>query len=326
MEFHQIERPPDAFQQPVAAETILAMSHRAFGTDADVVSVRELGGGLYNTTYEVVLREQVTILRVAPEAARQSRLERSLMRNEHVALPYFAPIAAMMPRTLFADWTGELCGRDYLWQTRLDGVPGLEGLKTYPRSTWQSFYRQLGAITAQVHKVRGTRFGRVAGPGFATWSEAVLATFEDTIADLVDAGLDVADLQAAAAAVLANAAVLDEIEEPRLLHGDLWTSNVMLAADSPAPTIVGVLDHDRASWGDPAADWGLSLINSKPPEAQEAFRAAYGAAHPTPQADWRATVYQVLHLGAIRLERHRMGRFAKIPESYDAMSPLIGRL
>lgn len=39
---------------------------------------------------------------------RQSRSERALMRNEHTSLPFFAPIAAMMPRTLFMDWTRKI--------------------------------------------------------------------------------------------------------------------------------------------------------------------------------------------------------------------------
>ncbi|OXM72796.1 MULTISPECIES: phosphotransferase family protein [Amycolatopsis] len=327
MELHSIERPPDAFQQPVSPEIIAEMSRRAFGTHGEVRSVRELGGGLYNTTYSVeVIELGAVILRVAPEPARQTRFERFLMRNEYAALPYFAPISTMMPRTLFADWTGELSGRDYIWQTRLDGVPGLDGLKRYPRSAWQAFYRQLGTLTARIHEVRGERFGPVSGPGFATWSEAVLANFEDIVADLMDVGLDAADVQRVMTSVWTGREVLDDIKEPRLLHGDLWTSNVMLAADTPEPTIVGVLDHDRASWGDPAADWGLSLVTKKPPEAQDAFWTAYGRVDATSEARWRATVYQALHVGAARLERHRMGRFAKIPASYDDMRELLALL
>jgi hypothetical protein len=67
------------------------------------------------------------------------------------------------------------------------------------------------------------RFGPAAGPSFATWSEAVIASLHDTAADLDDAGLDATDVREVTAAAARHRSVLDEITEPRLLHGDLWT-------------------------------------------------------------------------------------------------------
>jgi hypothetical protein len=65
MEYFSIERPADAFQLPVAPQDILAMSERAFGRDAEVVSARELSGGLYNSTYLVEIKgRSCVILRV----------------------------------------------------------------------------------------------------------------------------------------------------------------------------------------------------------------------------------------------------------------------
>ncbi|MGI6874834.1 phosphotransferase family protein [Amycolatopsis sp. 3B14] len=77
--------------------------------------------------------------------------------------------------------------------------------------------------------------------------------------------------------------VLDEITEPRLLHGDLWTANVLLSPGAPEPLIGGVLDHDRASWGDPAADWSLYAA-SRPDPVRDAFWAGYGRPADTAQA------------------------------------------
>jgi len=72
------------------------------------------------------------------------------MRNEHASVPYLAPIARLMPRTLAADFTHQIIGRDYLFQTLLDGVPAPDGLAAYPRPEWASFFRQLGAITRRI--------------------------------------------------------------------------------------------------------------------------------------------------------------------------------
>ncbi|MFC7588423.1 phosphotransferase [Nonomuraea antimicrobica] len=140
-----------------------------------------------------------------------------------------------MPRVIAADWSHELIGRDYLVQTLLDGVPAPERLPGYPRPAWTSYFRRLGEITRTVHGVRGPRFGPVGAPAYDTWSQAVAGSLNEIAADVEAAGLDGADLRAAADLAVERHAVLDEVTEPRLLTGDLWTVNVMLAADAPSP-------------------------------------------------------------------------------------------
>jgi aminoglycoside phosphotransferase (APT) family kinase protein len=313
MEYFSIERPVDAFQLPVTPQDILAMSQRAFGRDTEVASARELSGGLYNSTYWVEIKGgSYVVLRVAPKVDRQSRLEWRLMRNEYAATPYFAPLAHMIPRIIFVDWTGELTCRDYMFQTLLDGLPAVDGLKLYPRASWGAYYQQLGSITAEIHKIRGERFGPVYSHGFTKWSDSVLAVLANVIADMIELQLDAHDFRQAFAAITLNSDLLDEITEPRLLHGDLWTPNILLAEDGREPKIVGLVDHDRAWWGDPAADWSFSVLAGKPAEAQAAFLSTYGQIEVHDAAQWRSTVYRVLHLGAVRLERQRTGKFSKM--------------
>jgi hypothetical protein len=194
-----VERPA-AFQEPLTAEQIEAMCRGAFGDDVRPVLAVELGLGAYNTTYRVDLgNERQVILRVAPRPDRQYRTERELMRNEHAAEPFLAPIAALMPRTLAVDFGHHIVDRDYLFQTVLDGVPAPDGLAAYPRSEWAGFFRRLGTITRAIHDVRGERFGTVAGTAFATWSDALVDFFEAAAADLDDAGLDARDVREIAA-------------------------------------------------------------------------------------------------------------------------------
>jgi aminoglycoside phosphotransferase (APT) family kinase protein len=324
--FQPIPRDPDSFHEPVSAAVVRAMCERAFGAGTDVVSAVELGDGSYNNVYRLDLAgREPAILRVAPAPARQFRIERELMRNEQAALPFFAPIAAMMPRTLFADWTHEIIGRDYVLQTVVPGDSVSSGALTrYPRAEWAAHYRQLGSIIRRVHAVRGTRFGPVAGPTFATWSDAVLSLFEHTVADLVDAGLDADDVRQVAAIARRGGAVLDEIRTPHLLHGDLW-SNVLLDTTMPAPTIVGVIDHDRASWGDPLADWTIFLASRRSDAGRDAFWDVYGRPDTNQPTRWRQLVYRSAHLGAVRLERHRL-HHDTIGETYADMATALAEL
>ncbi|MDQ3576910.1 MAG: aminoglycoside phosphotransferase family protein [Actinomycetota bacterium] len=327
MEFRPIERTQDAFQQPVTAEQVQAMCRGAFGSRVEVVSAVELGNGMYNNTYRVdISGNGSVILRVAPEPARQYRIERELMRNEHASVPFLAPIAPMIPRTLAADFTREIIGRDYLFQTMLDGIPGPEGIGNYPRPQWTSFFRQMGEIAASIHAVRGEHFGPVIGPWFDSWSGALIAHFTDLASDLDDSGLDATDVREVAAAARKHAAVLDEVTEPRLLHGDLWTVNVMMDRDAAEPTINGVFDNDRTSWGDPESDWVIFMASKKPGTERDAFWESYGPRPSTAGAAQRSLFYLAKHIGALRLERHRLGNTDAVPESYEQMRDVLDQL
>ncbi|MEU9254464.1 aminoglycoside phosphotransferase family protein [Streptomyces sp. NPDC048270] len=327
MEFHQLERPRGAFQQSVSAEQVQRMCRRAFGSDHQVVSAVELDGGMYNNTYRVEFAgEQPTILRVAPEPSRQSRIERELMRNEHAVQPFLAPISSLLPRILAVDFTHQIIGRDWMIQSLLPGVPAPEGLKIRPRAEWGRFFGQLGAITRQVHDVRGPHFGPITGPGFSRWSDAVIAVLQDTAADLEDAGLDARDVREAAAIAEKNRSLLDEVTEPRLLTGDLFTINCLVRECDGPLTITGVIDFDRATWGPRDADWTIFMASRRTSPERDVFWTSYGPLSAEPAAVRRRLIYRVMHLGAIRLERKRTGRVEGLAESYADVTAVMAEL
>ena len=326
MEFHPIERAPDAFQQSVTADQVVAMCRRAFGAGVEVLAATELGLGAYNSTYRVELAgRRPVILRVAPEPARQFRIERALMRNEYAAAGYLAGLGQLLPRTLAADFTHQLLGRDYLFQTLLDGLPAPDGLGGYPRSAWPSFYGQLGAIARTVHDVRGARFGPVAGPAHDTWSQALIGYFTDAVADLRDAGLDAEDVRRLADAAARHRDVLDQVAEPRLLHGDLWTVNVLIDPAAPEPTITGVVDSDRGWWGDPLADWTIYRALQRQGAERTAFFDSYGQLPGAGGDELRARFYLARHLVGVRLERHRLDQDG-VADTYDEVRAVLAGL
>jgi aminoglycoside phosphotransferase (APT) family kinase protein len=326
MRFESVERPAGAYQQALTAQQVEAVARRAFGED-EVVSAVELGDGTYNSTYRLALASGLeAVLRVAPEPERQFRSERAFMRNEHAAAPYFAPIAALLPRTLAVDFTHDLLARDYMVQSIAPGVPARIGLRDYPRREWAWFFRDLGAITRRIHAVRGAVFGPLVGPGFATWGEAVQAGLTDLIADLERLHLDADDARELAATALRRRDVLDEVREPRLLHGDLWTINVMLIPDARHPTVSGLFDCDRVTWGDPESDWAIYRAAGRPGTERDAFWETYGLLDESDKARWRRLLYEARNVFAGRLERHRLGLTDAVAASYDEAADVLGRL
>ncbi|MEV8533219.1 hypothetical protein [Streptomyces sp. NPDC051211] len=171
----------------------------------------------------------------------------------------------------------------------------------------------MGEIAAAVHSVAGPHFGPVAGPGHPCWSEAVVASLRQIADDVEGCGLDAADLRKAADVAQAGAQVLNEIVQPRHLTGDPWTGNTMLAP-APMPKSCGVLDMDRTWWGDPEADWPMRMARAKQDERM-AFFDAYEYSAETDGVAWRRKVYEVRHLGALRLERHRLGNQVGVEDS-----------
>jgi aminoglycoside phosphotransferase (APT) family kinase protein len=326
MDFRPIPRDSHAFQQSVTAAEIEAIARRAFGSRIRVTSAVELAGGMYNNTYRITAEglERPVILRIAPAPEGQFTSEYELMRNEYATVPYLSPVADLIPRVLFADWSHEITGRDWMLQSHLDGAPAPDRLGDYPRDLWPGFFAQLGQITARVHAVRGPHFGPVAGPGHRSWGAAVIASLKAITEDLGRLGLDAADVSKVADLAAEHRNVLDEVTEPRLLTGDLWTVNTMLAP-APTPVISGILDLDRTLWGDPAADWTIRMASAKADE-RTAFWDTYGPRATSPAATWRSLVYEARHLGAIRLERHRLHKDEGVRDTYTSMAGVLAQL
>ncbi|WP_437784602.1 phosphotransferase family protein [Sorangium sp. So ce1097] len=303
MELTTLERGPASAARSLTAEQILALCRRVFGERVVVTSARELGGGTFNTTYLVALADRQVVLRVAPPpGAALSWDEVALMRREVHIQAFFAALAARMPRTLAADFTHQLIDRDYMFQTFLPGERWDQVADALSPEEAGALWEQLGLVTRTIHDTVGSVFGGPhPAPEFPSWSQAVLYRVERSLETMSGLGLDVADMVTALDVVRAHTAVLDEIRESRLMHGDLWLYNLLIERGPGGASIAGVIDADRAFWGDPMADWTMfALSMSASPATQplhDRFWRAYGRPEPTRASAFRAVVYGAMNAG-----------------------------
>jgi hypothetical protein len=65
----------------------------------------------------------------------------------------------------------------------------------------------------------------------------------------------------------------DEVTEPRLVHWDLWAGNVFVSTAGNEPAVSGVIDFERALWGDPLMEFIPGRLRDI-----EAYEAGYGVA------------------------------------------------
>jgi aminoglycoside phosphotransferase (APT) family kinase protein len=285
------------------------MCRRAFGAGGQIETVRELGGGTFNTTYLVTFQDgSKSVLRVAPPAtADTSWDEAALMRREYLIQPFFAAIAALMPKIMMIDFTHQLIDRDYMFQSFIEGerwdhiedelAPG-ENL-----ALWQ----QLGRVVKLMHTTTKDRFGWPdPGPEFTTWSALVIDRFERIARSMHEEQLDSTRFLHILDVIRSHTPLLDEIRTPCLLHGDLWLFNILVTRGEAGAQIAGILDADRAWWGDPMADWLMFLLTIRRGEpewdqVQAAFWDAYGWPEHGQAARFREEVYKAMHLGSIML-------------------------
>ena len=150
--------------------------------------------------------------------------------------------------------------------------------------------------------VQAESFGLVqCAPRYPLWSLTLSDWLARTIDDAEYMCVETDALRRLLEFACDHSAILDEIACPRLLHGDLWLFNLLIERTAEGPHIVGVLDADRGSWGDPLADWTFYLLERRAtPQEQELFWKGYGGRpDASPGTRLRSLMYQGLHHGKI---------------------------
>ncbi|MFG2939243.1 phosphotransferase family protein [Streptomyces sp. NPDC048282] len=265
----------------------------------------ELTDGWFNTAYRVRLDDgRPAVVKLAPPAgAPVLRYERGIMATEAMVyrrLAALADTAVPAPALLHS-------GADFLAVSVLEGTPWDKAAEQLAPATAAALRRELGAITARLHTIapEDGRFGYPAPEAdlsAADWPTAFTAMVE---AVLEDAGRWRSDLGVSAAGIRALVAeggrALDEVTEPRLVHFDLWPGNIFVDHARDGARITGLIDHERAFWGDPAAELvSLEFGGDIGPDSDlvAGYTEAGGRLGFTPALRHRLTLYG-LYLGLI---------------------------
>jgi aminoglycoside phosphotransferase (APT) family kinase protein len=219
----------------------------------------------FNTVHRVRSPDGGLIVKLAPAPGTPTMTyERDLLRTE--ALFYQANAAAApVPQIVHTDFSRRHVPGDLLVMTELPGA------------AWNSSRRapadrarlrtRLGGLVAALHRTTGTGFGYPQGPLSPSWRTAFSTMLTAVLADAERFGTT---LPCRPGDLLASLSTLDEVEQPVLVHFDLWPGNVLVDGD----TVTGLIDAERAFWGDPLADL-VSLALFGDIERDEDFLRGY---------------------------------------------------
>ncbi|HKG54384.1 MAG TPA: aminoglycoside phosphotransferase family protein [Anaerolineales bacterium] len=318
-------------------DQITAILERCFGFSAHALGVKPLKGGTFNETYLIDLSERErVVLKIAPPQAPDTYWDDvALMRREHTVLPFFACIAPLTPKTIFADFTHQVVERDYILQTFLDGEQWSDTEDELTQAENVDLWGQCGEIVKQIHETTGEQFGYpYPGRSFSNWHEVVLDRFSRIARSLKDFQIEISYFSTISNMVSSARSAFDDIHTPRLLHGDLWTFNLLITHKNGRPLITGVLDTERAWWGDPLVDWIMFLLSIRSEESQwqprlAAFNHGYGALGKSATARFRQEVYKAMHIGASAVWAAHHGNredVARARQDLSRIAPLLPKL
>ncbi|MFD5233373.1 phosphotransferase family protein [Streptomyces qaidamensis] len=220
----------------------------------------ELTDGWFNSAYRVVLDDgRPAVVKLAPPAdVTVLRYELGIMATEAMV---YRRIEALpggwvpTPALLYA-------GEQFLAVSVLEGTPWDKAADRLSPAAEAALRRELGAITARLHTLapEDGRFGYPAAESalFASDWRTAFTTMVDALLDDAERwqsplGVPPAEIRTL---VAEGGYALDEVTEPRLVHFDLWPGNIFVdvSNDGAQPRIIGLIDHERAFWGDPAAE------------------------------------------------------------------------
>lgn len=278
---------------PISLETAQTIITAHFGQDVIIAEYAELSDGMYNAAYLIELGNgQKVVLKVAPpDHVRVLRYEKNIMQAEVAVLRLLrAQTDIPVPEVFFYDTTRHLIDNDYYLMSFVSGV-GLHKLRAeLSVEDQRAIDLHIGAYLRQINAITGSFFGYFAQPEFhfPTWRAAFSSMLDQVLQDGRDAGVELPlGYDALSVRLLPFYAVLDEVTQPALVHWDLWDGNIFL--DPATTTITGILDCERALWGDPLMEVNFGAFGLNP-----AVMEGYGAdLLATPAAQTRRSLYNV---------------------------------
>lgn len=216
----------------------------------------ELAEGTFNGVYRVrLVGGTELVLKVAPDVSTpRMTYEYGLTRTEELFYRT-ATGHVPVPEVVHADFDHTVVGGDLLLMTHLPGRTLYSRRRRTGKAEWDGLQSELGSLVASLHRITGDAFGYPQAGLARDWRTAFLSMVDAVLADArrFDAPLPVS-ADRVSALVHAQAHLLNDVHTPVLVHFDLWAGNILVDDTRNGPVITGLVDGERAFWGDPLAE------------------------------------------------------------------------
>lgn len=260
---------------------------------AQEITLEPIRTGKFNSSYiALVAGRREWVLRVAPpESSVFVFYERAMMRQEpgiHELLGACTDIP--IPRIVAYDESKSSLDRDYMLMDYLPGIPMSESREIDSDAI---LYR-VGRCLAQAHSQTKDDFGYLGEhqpmDPQPSWNDAFWLMWRMLVDDIVQTGhYDQEDAKRLLSLLDSHLSDFDRRVPSSLLHMDVWAQNLLVENGS---RLTGLLDWDRALWGDPEIEFAVLDYCGI---SQPAFWKGYGQVRDESPAALRRNAFYLLY-------------------------------
>lgn len=273
----------------LSEEQIVEIVKRSF-SGMSLAGYEALSGGFCNAVYRLTLSDgSSAILKVSPsDTVTLMSCEQAMMATEAKAMSLASNAGISgVPRVYSYDDSKAVFSGSYLLMEDIKGSQLSVAKETADESYHAAMDRKVGAALAQIHSIKGEKFGHLtlSGKQYENWYEALFSMISGVIEDgkraKVDIGISYDDILKL---LSRDKAAFDEVVVPSLVHWDSWDGNFLVEGE----TINGIIDWERAMWADP-----LMEDRFRSHSTSSAFKEGYGKPVLTEAEELRCLWYDV---------------------------------
>jgi fructosamine-3-kinase len=303
----------------ISNEKINELVKASFGDNVTVNSITELKDGMFNSAYLIGLKDSPSeiILKVGPSPnVELLTYEKDIMRTEIAVYEMIQSKTNIpVPKILKYDFSKKLISSDYFFMTKLNGQVWKEIRKELSNEDKERLKEEIGKYTSQLHSIKGKHFGYFSNEvdkQYRTWSAAFLAMVENIMADGKKYGIKLS-YDKIVSVIKDKSVLLDEVKEPSLVDFDLWAGNVFLIKKEGSYVVEGIVDFERAFWGDPYADFTSSIMIYDNVLKEASFQKGYSKQNNKPlkftnEDKCRMLLYRIYMSLILAIESYRFSK------------------
>lgn len=261
-----------------------------FGAEAGEFTATELKDGFFNSAYAITLGQgKRYVLKLAPlQTSEFMRYERKLMQTEVEVLRLLREKTNVpVPQVYSYETASPVYDGSFFVMDFIEGDPYNKVKENLTEVERESIEHQLGVFTSTINNLRGQRFGYYALEEMQgdNWSNVFMSMIDSL---MLDASHKQVQLPASAEEITEICkrykSSLDEVKLPSLVHWDLWEGNIFVKDGQ----IVGIIDTERALWGDPLMEYYFRSFMHSP-----AHMKGYGWEEFTESESQRILIYDL---------------------------------
>lgn len=231
----------------------------------DFVAV-ELKDGFFNSAYAITLGSgKRYVLKLAPlDDSGFMRYEHNMMQTEVEVLRLLREKTDVpVPQVYAYETACPVYDASFFVMDFIEGDSYYKVKDALPEVEREAIEHQLGVFTSSINSLRGKRFGYYALEEMQgdSWSQVFLSMIDSL---MIDASHKDVELPAPADKITGECkrfiSSLDEVKIPSLVHWDLWEGNIFVKDGQ----IVGIIDTERALWGDPLMEYYFRSFMQSP--------------------------------------------------------------